>query len=355
MSSSGRSPAVPTSAERPSSWMSQTPNPPAAKSRTLSSMVSVTSAADSAAPSNRNRRTSGMAQCASSTAWSRAVAGRRTRRSVVRTWSTPARLPTRLPRTAVVGVSHATRVSADDRGLGIGSRTTMAFASWLHNQIFHIPVRRQVMVVGVRRHMPRRRIGHTTTVTIAAERFCLTANQRDDGSLGEVFIHWGKYGTSTAGLASTYALALSVGLQHQVPLAELIRPGLDQFFAPHGHTDDPEIPRVRSAIDYMARRLAIDWLPYPERSALGVYTLTERVHRASAWIIAPGLAGRARQQPGDHHLEEFAHGGQLVGALGQRGGGVHRVRQVLLQLDQQSCQDNDRWSAGEYRGEMMYA
>ena len=62
------------------------------------------------------------------------------------------------------------------------------------------------MVVGVRRHMPRRRSGHTTTVTIGAERFCLTANQRDDGGLGEVFIHWGKHGTSAAGLVSTYAV-----------------------------------------------------------------------------------------------------------------------------------------------------
>ena len=58
------------------------------------------------------------------------------------------------------------------------------------------------MVVGVRRRMPRRRSGHTTTVTIGAERFYLTANQRDDGILGEVFIHWGKYGTSTAGLVA---------------------------------------------------------------------------------------------------------------------------------------------------------
>ena len=165
------------------------------------------------------------------------------------------------------------------------------------------------MVVGVCRRMPRRRSGHTTTVTIGAERFYLTANQRDDGSLGEVFIHWGKHGTSAAGLVSTYAVAVSLGLQHQVPLADLIRPGLDLIFVPNGHTDDPEIPRVRSAVDYIARRLAIDWLPYPERAALGVYTLTERVHRASAWIIAPGLAGRARQQPGDHHLEEFADGG----------------------------------------------
>jgi hypothetical protein len=125
--------------------------------------------------------------------------------------------------------------------------------------------------------MPRRRSGHTTAVTIGTERFYLTANQRDDGSLGEVFIHWGKHGTSSAGLVSTYAIALSVGLQHRVPLGELIRPGLGQHFTPNGRTDDPEIPRVCSAVDYIARRLAIDWLPYSDRAPLGIYTLTERV------------------------------------------------------------------------------
>src|SRR5512146_2195619 len=140
------------------------------------------------------------------------------------------------------------------------------------------------MVTAVRRHMPRRRSGHTVTVTIGTERLCLTANQRGDGSLGEVFIHWGKHGSNAAGL--------SLGLQHRVPLADLIRPGLGQYFVPNGHTDDPEIPRVRSAVDYIARRLAIDWLPYPDRAGLGVYTLTERVQRASTWITACELAAR---------------------------------------------------------------
>src|SRR5580693_4808924 len=143
------------------------------------------------------------------------------------------------------------------------------------------------MVVGVCRRMPRRRSGHTTVVTIGAERFFLTANQRDDGGLGEVFIHWGKYGSSSAGLVSTYAIALSIGLRHRVPLAELIRPGLGQYFLPNGRTDDPEIPRVWSAVDYIARRLAIDWLPYSDRSALGVYTLAER----AGFREYPGGAG----------------------------------------------------------------
>src|ERR1700761_6901990 len=120
--------------------------------------------------------------------------------------------------------------------------------------------------------MPARRRGLTTAVTIAAERFYLTANQRNDGSLGEVFIHWGKHGTSSAGLASTYAVALSVGLRHRVPLAELIRPGLGQVFAPSGATDDPDIPRACSAVDYIARRLALDWLPYGDRARVRGHT-----------------------------------------------------------------------------------
>src|SRR6516165_5193739 len=151
-----------------------------------------------------------------------------------------------------------------------------------------------VTMSGVQRQMPRRRSGHTTAVTIGAERFYLTANQRDDGSLGEVFIHWGKHGTSSAGLVSTYAIALSMGLRHRVPLPELIRPGLDQEFMPNGHTNDPEIPRVRSAVDYVARRLAIDWLPYPERAALGVLTRAERVRRRelAAAFNVPALFSR---------------------------------------------------------------
>ncbi len=63
------------------------------------------------------------------------------------------------------------------------------------------------MVAGVRRPMPRRRSGHTTTVTIGADRFGLPANQRHDGSLGEVFIHGGKHGSSAAGLVTGYAVA----------------------------------------------------------------------------------------------------------------------------------------------------
>ena len=111
-----------------------------------------------------------------------------------------------------------------------------------------------------------------------------TANGHDDGSLGEVFIQWGKQGSTGAGLMDIYAVALSVGLQHRVPLVELITPGLDLYCVPNGRTDDPQIPRVRSVIDYVARRLAIDWLSYPDRASLGVFTIAERVAAARTWM-----------------------------------------------------------------------
>lgn len=136
------------------------------------------------------------------------------------------------------------------------------------------------------RHMPRRRAGSTTSVTIGGERFYLTANGREDGTLGEVFLSWGKQGHTSAGLMDLYAVALSVGLQHGVPLLDLVHQGLDLYFVPNCHTDDPEIPRVRSVVDWVARRLAIDWLPYQVRAAEGIFTVDERVSAAGDWLAA---------------------------------------------------------------------
>jgi ribonucleoside-diphosphate reductase alpha chain len=132
--------------------------------------------------------------------------------------------------------------------------------------------------------MACRRRGHITSTTIGGERFRLTATERADGTLGEVFIESGKYGSGIAGLMDAYATAISAGLLHGIPLADLLRPGLGLRFAPGGSTDDPEIPRARSAIDYFSRRLAIDWLPDHDRAALGVPHL--KVARAGAGVVA---------------------------------------------------------------------
>jgi ribonucleoside-diphosphate reductase alpha chain len=132
-------------------------------------------------------------------------------------------------------------------------------------------------------HTPVQHQGHTTTVTIGGERFRIGASAGGDGTLREVFIQWSKHGSAAAGLIDGYATALSLGLRHRVPLASLLRHGLGLRFAPAGTTDDPDVPRVASVADYVARRLAIDWLPYADRAGLGIYTLAERLQHAPAW------------------------------------------------------------------------
>jgi ribonucleoside-diphosphate reductase alpha chain len=123
-----------------------------------------------------------------------------------------------------------------------------------------------------RRQAFQRHDRHMTAVTIGGERLRLFAGQRPDGRLAEIAVSWGRHGSSAAGLLDSYAAALSLGLGNGVPLAELLRPGLGLRFAPDGGTDDPEIPRAHSAVDYCCRRLAIDWLSYPECAELGVFT-----------------------------------------------------------------------------------
>ena len=125
-----------------------------------------------------------------------------------------------------------------------------------------------MLKTGVEPQMPFQGVSRTKSVTIAGECLRLSTNARADGSLGEIIIQWGKNGTAGAGLVGTYAAALSLGLQHEVPLVDLLRQGLGLRFVPAGRTDDPEIPWAHSIPDYVARRLAIDWLPHHQRATL---------------------------------------------------------------------------------------
>lgn len=159
--------------------------------------------------------------------------------------------------------------------------------------------------VAVQQHMPRHREGHTTVVTLGGERFYITANARTDGSLGEVFIQWGKQGTSCAGLLDVLAIAWSVALQHGVPLADLVRHSRDLYFVPTGRTDDPQIPRARSIADYLARRLAVDWLPYPERAELGIFTVDEKMEQAHDWLARTDAELSARPAAEDEAVRAF--------------------------------------------------
>jgi ribonucleoside-diphosphate reductase alpha chain len=76
-----------------------------------------------------------------------------------------------------------------------------------------------------------------------------------------------------------------------VPLAGLLQPALGLCFVPAGRTDDADIPSARWVADYLARRLALGWLPYAERAALGVFTAPELQADGAVHPLA-GFTGR---------------------------------------------------------------
>jgi ribonucleoside-diphosphate reductase alpha chain len=126
------------------------------------------------------------------------------------------------------------------------------------------------LTVAVARRVPRQRASMTRAFTVGGARGFLIASRHTDGSLAEVSLIMAKQGSTLRGMTETLATAISTGLQHGVPLATFVRRFTDLRFEPAGTTDDPEIPHAASIIDYVVRRLALDYLPHTERAALGV-------------------------------------------------------------------------------------
>lgn len=82
----------------------------------------------------------------------------------------------------------------------------------------------------------------------------------EDGMPGEIFINISKEGSTLAGLLAAFGITFSIALQYGVPLEVLCRKLSYMRFEPHGFTGDKDIPQAFSIIDYIARRLAKDFL-----------------------------------------------------------------------------------------------
>jgi ribonucleoside-diphosphate reductase alpha chain len=104
----------------------------------------------------------------------------------------------------------------------------------------------------------------------------MTASSYPDGGLGEVFLKLGKQGSTLAGVMDAFSIAVSIGLQYGVPLETYVKKFTNVNFEPAGLTDDADIRMAKSLMDYIFRRLALDYLPYETRSALGINTASER-------------------------------------------------------------------------------
>ena len=128
----------------------------------------------------------------------------------------------------------------------------------------------------VRKRLPKSRPSSTTSFTVGGAEGYMTAGSYPDGGLGEVFLKLGKQGSTLAGVMDAFSIAVSIGLQYGVPLETYVQKFTNVSFEPAGLTDDPDVRMAKSLMDYIFRRLALDYLPYDVRSYLGIHTSAER-------------------------------------------------------------------------------
>ncbi|MGH9054416.1 MAG: LAGLIDADG family homing endonuclease [Acidimicrobiales bacterium] len=128
----------------------------------------------------------------------------------------------------------------------------------------------------IRERLPRKRKSLTFAFRVADCEGYVTVGEYDDGRPGEVFMKVSKQGSTLSGIMDAFSIAISLGLQHGVPLATYVRKYTNMRFEPAGMTDDPDLRIAQSLVDYIFRRLAVDYLPYEERGEMGVLTTAER-------------------------------------------------------------------------------
>jgi ribonucleoside-diphosphate reductase alpha chain len=129
-----------------------------------------------------------------------------------------------------------------------------------------------------RKRLPKSRPSRTTSFSVGGAEGYMTAGTYEDGQLGEIFLKLGKQGSTLAGVMDAFSIAVSIGIQYGVPLETYVSKFTNSRFEPAGMTDDPDIRMAQSMMDYIFRRLALDYLPYEERAAYGIYTAAERAH-----------------------------------------------------------------------------
>jgi ribonucleoside-diphosphate reductase alpha chain len=128
----------------------------------------------------------------------------------------------------------------------------------------------------VREKLPRNRRSKTFEFRVADCKGFVTVGEYTDGRPGEIFLKVSKQGSTLAGIMDAFSISVSYGLQYGVPLRSFVEAFTNTRFEPAGITDDAELRIATSILDYIFRRLAVDYLSYEERAELGILTTGER-------------------------------------------------------------------------------
>ena len=167
-----------------------------------------------------------------------------------------------------VGQPLSTAKKDGEQGTADATANSATFTERIVERIVHQPVRQK---------LPRSRRGRTFEFRVADCKGFATIGEYTDGRPGEVFLTVSKQGSTLAGIMDAFAKSISYGLQYGVPLRAFVEAFINTRFEPAGITDDADIRMASSIVDYLFRRLAVEYLTDDERAELGIYTREERM------------------------------------------------------------------------------
>ncbi|WP_270889522.1 vitamin B12-dependent ribonucleotide reductase [Pedococcus sp. 5OH_020] len=157
----------------------------------------------------------------------------------------------------------------------------------------------------VRKRLPKRRTSQTTSFAVGGAEGYLTAGTYESGDLGEIFLKFGKQGSTLAGVMDAFSIAVSIGLQYGVPLETFVEKFTNLRFEPAGLTDDPDVRMAQSIMDYVFRRLALDHLDFETRSFMGIHTAEERARQLETGSYTATESDGESDEEIEDELENF--------------------------------------------------
>jgi ribonucleoside-diphosphate reductase alpha chain len=166
--------------------------------------------------------------------------------------------------------------------------------------------------IAKRRPMPQRRSGYTQKTTIAGHKVYLRTGEYEGGQLGEIFIDMHKEGAAFRSLMNNFAIAISLGLQHGVPLEEFVEAFTFTRFEPNGPVvGHDHIKMATSILDYIFRELAVSYLgrydlaqvqPSMKMDAMGPEAQEEYVAEEEVGVSVRPAGIAERLHPVSSHL-----------------------------------------------------
>lgn len=171
-----------------------------------------------------------------------------------------------------------------------------------------------------RQRLPKKRRGFTQEARVGGQKIYLRTGEYDDGKVGEIFVDMHKEGAAMRSMMNCFSIAISLGLQHGVPLEEFVNAFVFTRFEPQGRVmDHPNIKFATSVIDYLFRVLGYEYLGRSDFVHVKPEELEELeaaeaaeapAAPAAATVPAPAPAPAAEKKP---EPAKPAWGGRLSG------------------------------------------